>query len=147
MGNGRTIENVGSKISIGYLVVQINGRSKYAHQLMAMAFLGNYSKDLEVGHLNGNRADNRIGNLEMVTRSQNLMGFSSRARRHKYRGVWMRSSKRYCGEIRISGKKHTCGTYDTPKEAALARDVAANSRGYPIEGLNFPWIFNIQPTY
>jgi hypothetical protein len=144
--SSKFVENVGSKISIGYLVVQVSGKPKYAHQMMAMAFLDDYSEDLEVGHINGDKTDNRLSNLTMVTRSQNNMGFNSRERKHGYRGIWKQPSGRYTGEIKVKGKKRTCGTFDTRKEAALARDVSAFNEGYPLEGLNFPWIFNIQPN-
>lgn len=43
------------------------------HRLVAEAYLFNdYKKGLDVNHKNGNRKDNRIENLEFVTRQQNV---------------------------------------------------------------------------
>ena len=41
------------------------------HRLVAKHFLENYSEDLEVNHKNGNRFNNLVSNLEMVTPEQN----------------------------------------------------------------------------
>lgn len=43
---------------------------KLAHRLIAAAFFG--ESKLEVNHINGDKSDNRISNLEYVTRSQNI---------------------------------------------------------------------------
>ena len=41
------------------------------HRLVAMAYLSNIENKAEVNHKNGVRADNRLENLEWVTRSEN----------------------------------------------------------------------------
>lgn len=41
------------------------------HRLVAEAFVGGYSADLSVNHINGNKLDNRFENLEWVTLSVN----------------------------------------------------------------------------
>mgnify|MGYP003638633853 CR=1 FL=1 len=50
----------------------INGKSKfyYTHRLLGYAFL-NLTNELHIDHLNGNRSDNRIENLEVVTQLEN----------------------------------------------------------------------------
>ena len=54
-----------------------------------------------------------------------------------YTGV-SKSGKRFTAEIRIDGKTHYHGTFDTPKEAAEAYDLAAIEAGRPTSKLNFP---------
>lgn len=59
----------------GYLVVAIMQKGKRVtckvHKLVALTFLGDPT-GLDVNHVNGVRTDNRLSNLEYVTRSYNL---------------------------------------------------------------------------
>jgi len=43
-----------------------------AHKLMWEAFNGPIPEGMQINHLNGNKADNRLANLEVVSRSQNM---------------------------------------------------------------------------
>lgn len=47
--------------------------SFYVHRLVLAAFIGPRPDGLEVNHKNGNKSDNRLENLEYVTRHQNEM--------------------------------------------------------------------------
>lgn len=62
---------------LGYLKIQLrkNGNYKWfcVHRLVAMAFLKNYNSKLQVNHKNGNKDDNNLENLEMVTASENQL--------------------------------------------------------------------------
>ena len=42
------------------------------HRLIAMTYLDNYSEDLQVNHIDGNKQNNTINNLEMVTCKENI---------------------------------------------------------------------------
>lgn len=59
----------------GYLSVPLckQGTKKryYVHRLVAAAFLSNYENKEEVNHIDGNRNNNTLSNLEWVTRSEN----------------------------------------------------------------------------
>jgi hypothetical protein len=55
----------------------------------------------------------------------------------KYKGVEKRG-ERFRAQITIDGKQHYLGTFDTPKEAAEAYDLAAIEAGRPTSKLNFP---------
>ena len=68
----------GSLDNHGYRVVSKGGRRHYVHRLVAAAFLGHpCSPELGVNHIDSDRANNHVENLEYTTGSQNL--------RHSYR--------------------------------------------------------------
>ena len=56
------------------VILRVNGKSckQYVHRLVARAFLPDYSEDLQVNHINCNKLDNRVENLEMVTAEENI---------------------------------------------------------------------------
>lgn len=61
----------------GYLYVCLckNGTKKFVrvHKLVAETFIKNDSKNKEINHINGIKTDNRVENLEYVSRSENLL--------------------------------------------------------------------------
>jgi antitoxin component HigA of HigAB toxin-antitoxin module len=64
------------RIGAGYLAVGVkeSGRSRtlYVHRLVAEAFLGKPSDKNEVNHIDGNKQNNNLANLEWTTHSANL---------------------------------------------------------------------------
>lgn len=49
-----------------------NKKTYKVHRLVAEAFIKNFHDTLSVNHINYNRADNRIENLEMCTHQDNI---------------------------------------------------------------------------
>ena len=78
--NGRLDNRKGRKLkpsmSKGYYRVTFSNNHKrksyFVHRLVAMAFLDNYSDTLQVNHIDGNKLNNCIDNLEMVTIQENI---------------------------------------------------------------------------
>ena len=62
--------------NFGYLKVELykDGKSKikYVHRLVAEAFIPNPDQKPQVNHIDGNKANNTLSNLEWVTSSENL---------------------------------------------------------------------------
>jgi hypothetical protein len=69
----------GRVLPTGYVYVQLGSIKKnfYIHRLVATCFIENPDAKPEVNHIDGNKSNNRVDNLEWVTRSENNI--------HKYR--------------------------------------------------------------
>lgn len=59
---------------LSYRLCNSDGKfiTKAAHRLVAQAFLPDYSKNLQVDHVDCNKHNNHIENLEMVSESENM---------------------------------------------------------------------------
>jgi hypothetical protein len=80
LGNVKSYKNKNGKIlspninSKGYAMVGLmcnTQKNCTIHRLVAEAFLSNPEKKSQVNHINGNKTDNRLENLEWVTPSEN----------------------------------------------------------------------------
>lgn len=58
-----------TKSKNGYLIIRVKGKRMYVHRLVMLAFHG--KSDLTVDHLNMNKQDNRLENIEYVTVVEN----------------------------------------------------------------------------
>ena len=63
------------KTKDGYLKVELfnhgSPSSRYVHRLVVEAFIGEVPVGLEVNHISGQKSDNRLENVEVVTHAQN----------------------------------------------------------------------------
>lgn len=111
------------RISASYLAVclYVNTVRKTIkiHKIMAITYLEHIPCGMVqiVDHINGNKLDNRIENLQLITNRENL---SRSKNRILPTGVYKRSNNRYLACITINSKKINLGTYNTPEEASNA---------------------------
>jgi len=91
----------GSNHAMGYKAISLNrqgiAKTFLVHRLVAAAFFGEIGEKLEVNHKNGDKQDNAITNLEIVTRPYNIQ-----------HGVDM-------GLIPIRGKNNPSAILDDPQ--------------------------------
>jgi hypothetical protein len=97
----------------------------YLHHLIA----GKPSKGFDVDHINGDKLDNRRGNLRVVTHQQNTQNiWKPRANAtSRFRGVgWFARDKKWRATVTVKGRIHQLGLFDTEEEAArVASDFRA----------------------
>lgn len=60
-------EKVVQTYPTGYRYITVKQHSYLIHRLVAKAFIDGYSEDLQVHHVNKNRADNHVSNLRVMT--------------------------------------------------------------------------------
>lgn len=111
----------------------------YLHHLVN----GKPPKGLETDHRNGNRLDNRNGNLRNVTHSQNCMNRrKDRDNVSGFKGVhWHSRSKKWRVWIQIEGKQISLGCFSDPVEAAKVYDETALKFFGKFARPNFPMRF------
>ena len=81
-------------------------------------------KGMETDHINGNGLDNRIENLRVVTKRQNLQNLHNK-RSSKYPGVyWKKSHKKWCALIYLNGRMRHIINSNDEMTAATAYRVA-----------------------
>ena len=136
--HGRPKRTFGTKNWNGYMFINIGRKKLQMHRIVAQAFLPDFLDFPQVDHIDGDRANNDISNLRMATNKQNSRAHKRKSKgcSSQYRGVyWDKIWRAYCT---IDGNLKHLGSFDSEREAAIARDTYAYSQGFPLEGLNFP---------
>lgn len=97
------------------------------------------AKDGELAdHVNRNPLDNRRCNLRIATREQNARN-SKKARPSQSGFIGVRKSKnKWMAKVGFEGGEIFVGMFNTPEEAALARDHKARELHGEFAVLNFP---------
>lgn len=139
---------------LGYVYVSIskNGKkfNKTIHQLVAAAFLPNFQYGKHINHIDGNKTNNVLSNLELSNPVHNnthahTLPTTFKPGKSKYRNVSIRLDKRnknpqleYHASIKINSKRHYIGRYSTEIEAAKAVDHYLDLIGDTVRIRNFP---------
>lgn len=109
----------------GYIKIKLNGFSMQASRLAWVLHYGVNPTGF-IDHIDGDRKNNAIGNLRMVTSQENNMNAGLRSHnRLGVRGVREKSG-RYQARITKDGKLHNLGWFATIELAQKARIRAEN---------------------
>lgn len=67
----------------GYLYVDLEGKQKTIHRLVAFAFLPNIDNKPVVHHKDGNKHNNKLENLQFATYSENTLYYQEAKRKQE----------------------------------------------------------------
>jgi len=113
--------------TVGYPYVNLSDYKKQKtfriHQLVAIAFLShipNKYNGLLIDHIDGNKLNNNLNNLQLVTNRIN----SSKDRKNKtskFTGVsWHKQSNKWLAQVRKNDKVEYLGVFEKEEDAAIA---------------------------
>lgn len=109
-------------MNTGYYRVRVDGAYFLVHRLLWILRHGSIPHDLAVDHRNGCTTDNSVGNLRLVTHSQNMQ--NSHKAVNNTSGVpgvsWSKGSAKWLVQLRAAGKYHYGGVYSCFDEACAA---------------------------
>lgn len=132
--NGDIVNNKNNKTlkqsitNSGYNIIRLcnNGSFKtlYVHRLVAETYLQNIDNKTDVNHINGIKTDNRLENLEWLTRSENI--------KHAFKIGLIKRSKQSMVNFRLSRMRLVLDTetgifYDSATEAAKAKNITTSN--------------------
>lgn len=114
----------------GYPMGHIHGKPYKAHRVIFCMEHGYWPE--YVDHINGNRSDNRLENLQASTKVEN--GRNQKLNTKNTSGhvgvYWYKPSKKWRAMIGVNGKRKYLGQFDTIKDAISAREKANNEHGF-----------------
>lgn len=110
--------------------IKLNGKFVKAHRIIWEMFNAPIPDGLDIDHINGDPFDNRLCNLRLATRSQNLCNRGkARANTSGFKGVgWSKGAWR--ARIMLHRKEVDLGRFSTPELAYAAYcDAASKHHG------------------
>ena len=116
--------------SSGYLLVNLSRgslrKNVYVHKLVALQFIkdNTYNKTLVIDHIDNDKLNNKLYNLQIITIRQNLSK-DKKNKTSKYTGVsFYKSTKKWRASIGINSKNKNLGYFKCEISASLAYQKA-----------------------
>lgn len=141
-----------NRLGYPYATLSKEGKSskKTVHQLVAAAFIPGFTYGMEVNHIDGNKQNNSVSNLEACTSQDNNLhahknGLMPKPGKSKYHNVSI-GFVRYKGttysffraSVKNMGERVYLGQFQSEIEAAKAVDNYLDSIGDTRRNRNFP---------
>ncbi|ACU46844.1 HNH endonuclease [Lactococcus phage CB13] len=118
--------------SHGYCTIRINGNNMLVHRLIMEAFRG--KSDLTVDHIDGNKLNNSLDNLEYVTLGENI-------KRAYYKGLRETALLSLSKPVRFNNKTYKSATELSKKLGRCESYVSQKiKRNKPINGFKVEFI-------
>jgi hypothetical protein len=128
--NHRYAEKLAGFVSCsGYVKISLFKKQMRAHQLVILLFTGQWPTE-EIDHINGNRADNRLANLRVCGKKENVKNKRLLSNNSTgYHGISLCGSK-YRAKGSIDNKQIHIGYFETLEAAVAARKNFESVNGY-----------------
>jgi hypothetical protein len=115
----------GGVSSSGYWCIALDGNRFGAHRL-AWLYVHGVLPPADIDHINCDRLDNRLANLRLATRSENMRNSRGLPSASGLKGAhWRAHRKPWRSSIRKDGKRLHLGCFATAEEAHAAYTKAA----------------------
>jgi len=110
----------------GYIKVRVDSVLHYAHMVIATMVFGDIPDRFEIDHINGNRSDNRICNIRLVSPQENRRNQGGRKdNRSGATGViWRTDAHKWAAYIGLGDRIKHLGLFDSFNQACHARKDA-----------------------
>mgnify|MGYP004595400221 CR=1 FL=1 len=117
----KVYKNIGTPPGKGYRHARINGTFKLIHRVVWEYVHGPIPEGMHIDHINGNKNDNCISNLRLVTPTENAQN------RPSTKGIyWCKRTNKWVAQIGHQGKTINLGRYEKMTDAQTAYAQAAS---------------------
>lgn len=109
----------------GYCQVSLNGEKVMYHNIIwILSTDEDIPESMEIDHINGNKLDNRIENLRVVSHRINMQNQKVHRDGKLVGHTSKKRNKRYMSQIQINSKRIHLGYFKTKQEAHKAYKIA-----------------------
>ena len=111
----KIVENIAN--ANGYCDVRFKGRNVRYHRIIWVLLNGDIPAEMDIDHIDGNRVNNNVNNLRLVTRRENTQN-QVKHRNGKLVGCsYVKQHRKWRTQIQVNGKTYHLGRFDTEQEA------------------------------